>query len=261
MAQRNTGKSRSFYPVPESDDEQPSPTILDEDDAPTFDRQPILIDDDYGGEEVDPHHEQWLHNSMVQAATHDNFVKSLTAPQITALAKHVVKLPPYAVRRGLYPGVYRNWPAAQRVVGDWMPTAKFGKDGNGSMRKFNCPMQAWRFISRDDWGGTSAFDNSNAITVLQSLPPPAGFTIPAPMIIASASGTLQHLEPPLPPPEVEAGEPLSLLNGDNDNFRRLPVGVCVGDARTHYHRVNGIIVLCSPKNRPKEIKVLPIETV
>ncbi|KAG8756844.1 hypothetical protein FRC12_010446 [Ceratobasidium sp. 428] len=176
MAQRNTGKSRSFNPVPESDDEQLSPTILDKDDVPTFDRQSILIDDDYGGEEVDPPHEQWLHDSMIQAATHDNFVESLTAPQITALAKHIVKLPLYAVRCGLYPGIYRNWPTAQRVVGDWMPTAKYGKDGNGSMRKFNCPMQAWRFVSQDDWGGTSAFDNSNAITVLQSLPPPAGFT-------------------------------------------------------------------------------------
>ncbi|KAG8708372.1 hypothetical protein FRC09_001285 [Ceratobasidium sp. 395] len=81
------------------------------------------------------------------------------------------------------------------------------------------------------------------------------------MIIASARGTLQHLEPPLLPPAVEVGEPLSLLNSDNNNFRRLPVGVCVGDARTHYHRVNNNIVLCSPKNRPKEIKVLPIETV
>ncbi|KAG8725370.1 hypothetical protein FRC09_001174 [Ceratobasidium sp. 395] len=259
MSRQNSGKGKSTYQAPDSDDEAPSPTLLDEGDAPRFNPEPIAIDDDYGGEEVDPSHERWLHDSAIRAANDIRFIESLSAPQIQQLAKYVFQSPLYAVRRGLYPGVYRNWGSALRVVDNWMPNGRFGATRSGSLRRFNCPIQAWRFVSRDDWGGSGSYDNTNTSAALQSLPPPAGFTIPAPMIIATAGGALQHLEPPIPPPEVEAGEPLPLLNGDNNDPRRLPAGVCVGDARVHYHRINGEIVLCGPTNRPSQ--VVSIRTV
>ncbi|KAG8688516.1 hypothetical protein FRC09_012870 [Ceratobasidium sp. 395] len=259
MSQRNSGKGKSAYQVPDSDDEAPSPTLLDEGDAPVFNPELIVIDDDYGGEEINLSHEQWLYDSAIRAANDLRFIDSLTTPQIHHLAKYVFQSPLYAVRRGLYPGVYRTWSAAQRVVDDWMPNGRFGATRSGSLRRFNCPIQAWRFVSRDDWGGTGSYDDTNTSAALQSLPPPAGFTIPAPMFIATAGGALQHLEPPIPPPVVEAGEPLPLLNGDNNDFRRLPAGVCIGDARVHYHRINGEIVLCGPTNRPST--VVSIKTV
>ncbi|KAG8701416.1 hypothetical protein FRC09_005379 [Ceratobasidium sp. 395] len=259
MSQRNTGKARSYYPPP--GDEPPSPTLLDDNDAPTLDPDTLAIDDEYGGEAVDFAHEQWLQASMVRASHDVSYVDSLSPSKLHALAKHLHAFPLYAVRCGLYPGVYRTWPAAKRVVGDWMPKGKFGQDRTGSLRKFNCPMQAWRFVSRGEWGDSAAYDESNAYLTLQSLPPPAGFTIPSPMIIVTAGGALQHLEPPIVPPDVRTDEPLSLLNGDNADFRRLPAGICVGDARVHYHRVEAGLVRCGPYNRPQGSMVMQVDEV
>ncbi|KAG9086849.1 hypothetical protein FS749_003327 [Ceratobasidium sp. UAMH 11750] len=189
------------------------------------------------GEEIDPEFEEWVARTATVVTRDRKRLSDLTRDDLENLCYHLSCSLFYAVRDGLYPGVYLGWIAARRQAANWMPNGPFN---GGSLCRFDNAVDAWNFVcTRDKCHGQYAPDS---VSMLQSLPPPAGYFLPPPMML-NQQGTLVELAPRLNRTFPIPSAPLSLRTGDNARLDENPRGVCLSD-REHYHAIGTRIERC-----------------